>query len=235
MYNYSPTYRSKRSIPDISLINRALLPQFEEVEDDAGAIDLEQLTPEQISTIQSQLPQQPSHGSFAPDSASVETTILPYDPNFKPHLTHHIGGIRPQYRKLFGVRYPEFKMDTCKKTYKTPFGKIRIKYPCLKTRESEINVYAFLTFPTDLEQFVKDQLNKCLDQASVAATTSALNTFYITPGTPIERVLAGISVGYQTLQSTFLACVQAIPSWDTIRDNIDYGIDHEEIKINDWH
>ena len=171
----------------------------------------------------------------APDPTTVEFEVLPTDVEFVPSSTTYIGGISPFYKRLFGIRVPEFKVEMCKKSFRTPWGKVRYKYPCLKRRTSDLNVYAYLFFPVSLEQFIKDELKRCLDIASAAATSAGVGVFWATPGTPVERVLAALPVATETFKTSFLTCVEQIPSWDTISRNIDYGVTYEQVRLDDWH
>lgn len=216
-YNF---YRSDKPIP------------YEEVADLGDAVDLKDLPAEEQQKLLNSMPQ---FFITTPDPEEVGYTIV----NLESHLSlpneQHLANKEFHVQRLLGVTVPEFKVAPCKKTFKTPLGKVNFTYPCLKRRESEFCIYAYIYYPKGLDQFIVNEMMGCLEFASITAAETASYTFNSTSGSPIERVIKAVPKTLEIFKSTFSNCVSNAETWDYLKHDVEYGVDYASIKLTDWY
>ncbi|MFU8647442.1 hypothetical protein ACNA06_08965 [Lysinibacillus sp. RSDA_15] len=147
----------------------------------------------------------------------------------------YIGGIGLEKRDLwlFGFKVPEIKVSTCHKVFKTPFGKFKIPYPCMYTRNSEIHFWATIWYPYSFNDYIKQKIHECFIEAKGAAKGAGVTAFIgAFSGGPKAAAAAGLTAAFTAFKITFTQCLSNIPS--NFRNDIKYQIKWEQIRTSDW-
>ncbi|MBV6716533.1 hypothetical protein [Paenibacillus chitinolyticus] len=135
---------------------------------------------------------------------------------------------------LFGFKFPEFKGTTCYKVFTTIFGKSKIPYPCLLSRDSQIDYYGWVEYPQNLEAYLKQQINSCLYYAEGAAKGAGVTAFIAAwEGGIGAAAAAGLSAAFTAWQVAMVDCLKKIP--ENFRNQVGYGITWYITSLNDWH
>ncbi|GIP44004.1 hypothetical protein J45TS6_24630 [Paenibacillus sp. J45TS6] len=216
-YNF---YRSDKPIP------------YEEVEDHGDAVDLIDLPSDIQKELQAAMPQ---FFITTPDPEHIEYELVPNESEFVLPALQPLTEIEQINKRLFAIKVPEFKIAACKNAFKTPFGKVKFTYPCLKRRDSELTIYAYMKFPNHLDQFIINELQGCFDLASNAANEVAVEAFHSGKGSPIERVIKAVPATIEVFKSTFIHCVVNAESWKIIENDVVYGVDFDQTRLTDWY
>lgn len=216
-YNF---YRSDKPIP------------YEEVEDHGDAVDLTDLPSDIQKELQSSMPQ---FFITTPDPDQIEYDLVSNENALVLPIQQPPAGIEQINKRLFGIKVPEFKIAACKNAFKTPVGKVKFTYPCLKRRDSELCIYAYMKFPKNLDQFIVNELQGCFDLASNAANEVATETFHLGTGSPIERVIKAVPATIEVFKSTFIHCIANAESWKIIEKDVVYGVDFNQTRLTGWY
>lgn len=151
-------------------------------------------------------------------------------------------------KSLFSFDYPEFKMETCEgwtwvpcPTWSNPTRTCKKSYPvpCKKTRTSNFKVYAELTYPASVEEFIRKEIERCHQIAAGAAGdviyAAATAPSVVGPEATIAAAIGAIPVAAKTYGETFWNCLQSFNLNDALKRQINGSIKHDTHKINDWH
>lgn len=152
-------------------------------------------------------------------------------------------------KNLFSFDYPEFKGDTCKTgwtyvpcpTWSNPTRTCRqdIKTPCIKRRTSRFRVYAYVTYPDSVEDYVKKEIEHCNLIAAGAATTvitlAVSSSAAATPAAQISAAAAAIPAAVEAYSKSFWSCITSFSISSSIGRQIKYDIVKQTYKLNDWH
>ncbi|WP_099468314.1 hypothetical protein [Konateibacter massiliensis] len=151
-------------------------------------------------------------------------------------------------KTLFSFDYPEIKADMCVTGWtKVPCPTLRnpgrtcrqdIKTPCTKRRTSRFRVYAYVTYPDNLEEAVKKQIDECHKVGVAAATTivysAATASSLATPVAQMSAAIASIPAALQAYGKAFWGCITSLSITDAIRNQIKYDITHQTFSLSDW-
>lgn len=135
---------------------------------------------------------------------------------------------------LFGFKFPEYKATTCYRVFKTKVGKYKIPYPCFLTRDSQIDYWGWVKYPSNIEAILKEEIRSCLVYAEGAAKGAGVTAFIAAwEGGIAAAAAAGLSAAFSAWQIAMIDCLKKIP--ENIRQQVGYGIKWWITPLNDWH
>ncbi|MDA2180102.1 hypothetical protein PDN34_26420 [Bacillus cereus] len=152
-------------------------------------------------------------------------------------------------KSLFSFDYPEVKATTCAggwtwipcPTLSNPGKMCKQHYnvPCTQKRTSRFGVYADLTYPASVEEFIRKEIERCHLIASAAAGNviygAATASSVVGPEATIAAAIGAIPLAAKTYGESFWGCLQSFNLTDALKRQINGSIRHETHKLNDWH
>ncbi|WJX05715.1 hypothetical protein [Bacillus cereus] len=148
-------------------------------------------------------------------------------------------------KNLFSFKYPEYKVTNCVTGW--TWGvcgsglnlhkcKVDIHGPCKQTKISQFRVYVLVTYPDDVEESVKKEINRCHNIAVTVATgviiKAATASSVVGPQATIAAAIGAIGPAAKAYGSSFYGCLNTIPV--SIRDKIKASIKHEDKGLTGW-
>lgn len=151
-------------------------------------------------------------------------------------------------KNIWSFKYPEFKVEKCVTgwtwvpcpTWNNPGRKCKkdIQGPCKKTKTSQFRVFVAITYPDNVGDVVKREINRCSDIALGIATgviiKAATASSVVGPQATIAAAIGAIGPAAKAYGESFYTCLASINVSKVIRDQIKASLSHEDKAITGW-
>lgn len=145
-----------------------------------------------------------------------------------------LSDVREIYSKTLAyIDIPEAKDDYLVETIGVVEGNdVQSKIPCKKSRITSYRIILEVSYPADFNESIKESINRTVDECSEVAI-DALNTFrdadkYLNPLELFNKSLKSIPTALKAFSAKFTRCLQNIPGYREISNNITYTIRREK-------
>lgn len=135
---------------------------------------------------------------------------------------------------IASLRVPELRVGTCTRRVCVQLPIIgrscrNVNVPCPQRRTVTHRLVTYIRFPDDISQFLRNELNRCLNVAKNAMITAAvalLPVLVVNPGAGLGGVLA---IG----ATAFFACAASIPGYALIRGQVTISVGYRR-EASNW-
>lgn len=124
-------------------------------------------------------------------------------------------------------KFPEYKVGKC--------GSV-LGF-CLFTRDSTFKIVGRIIYPRDVEGWVKQELEACLEQAKTAAFAAIATQIAAMEGLPesipavLPTLLENAFIAWKT---AFTSCIESKASFEYVKSRIKFSVFHEQDGRGDW-
>ncbi|MCB2295759.1 hypothetical protein LGK95_19985 [Clostridium algoriphilum] len=151
-------------------------------------------------------------------------------------------------KNIWSFKYPEFQFEKCVTgwtwfpcpTLREPgrMCKKNIQGLCKKTKTSQFRVFVKITYPDNVGDVVKREINRCSDIALGVATgiiiKAATASSVVGPQATIAAAIGAIGPAAKAYGASFYACLARTSVSQVIRDQIKASLSHEDKAITGW-